>query len=163
MIGRNIAPVVPAAVILLTVASVVRIVSQSGKYVVERFGRLRAVLGPGINCILPVIRRSRIASRCPSGSCRLRARTRSPPTTCGRKSAPLSWTRCSPIARIREALANIVDDCGIEATRAAMLQQLNAPAAPYATSAIACAIRDGGVEAAQHQVAMRHVEVPANR
>ncbi len=33
----------------------VRIVPQSQKYVVERFGRLRVVLGPGINLIVPFI------------------------------------------------------------------------------------------------------------
>ena len=42
-----------AAFLFITVWLAVRIVPQSEKYVVERFGRLRAVLGPGINFILP--------------------------------------------------------------------------------------------------------------
>ncbi|MEO1749337.1 MAG: SPFH domain-containing protein, partial [Pseudomonadota bacterium] len=33
----------------------VRIVPQSEKFVVERFGRLHSVLGPGINLIVPVL------------------------------------------------------------------------------------------------------------
>lgn len=37
----------------------VRIVPQSEKYVVERFGRLRSVLGPGINIIVPFLDRVR--------------------------------------------------------------------------------------------------------
>ena len=35
----------------------VRIVPQSEKHVVERFGRLRAVLGPGINFVVPFLDR----------------------------------------------------------------------------------------------------------
>jgi regulator of protease activity HflC (stomatin/prohibitin superfamily) len=35
----------------------VRIVPQSEKFVVERFGRLHAVLGPGINFIIPFLDR----------------------------------------------------------------------------------------------------------
>ena len=44
---QNAALIVLAVVILLAITSAVRIVPQSEKYVVERFGRLRAVLGPG--------------------------------------------------------------------------------------------------------------------
>ena len=47
LLGQNIALIVLAVVIFLAVRSAVRIVPQSEKYVVERFGRLRAVLGPG--------------------------------------------------------------------------------------------------------------------
>ena len=46
-----------AVLILVTVMMAVRIVPQSEKYVVERFGRLRAVLGPGINFIVPFVDR----------------------------------------------------------------------------------------------------------
>ncbi|MGR3660060.1 MAG: SPFH domain-containing protein [Paracoccaceae bacterium] len=44
-----------AAFIIISVYLGVRIVPQSEKYVVERFGRLRSVLGPGINFIVPFL------------------------------------------------------------------------------------------------------------
>lgn len=44
-----------AAFVIITIFKAVQIVPQSQKYVVERFGRLRAVLGPGINFVLPYI------------------------------------------------------------------------------------------------------------
>ena len=44
-----------ALFVILCVLLGVRIVPQSEKFVVERFGRLRAVLGPGINLIVPFI------------------------------------------------------------------------------------------------------------
>lgn len=50
-----------AALLILAVFLGVRIVPQSEKHVVERFGRLRAVLGPGINIIVPFI--DRVAHR----------------------------------------------------------------------------------------------------
>ncbi|MEM9249349.1 MAG: SPFH domain-containing protein [Pseudomonadota bacterium] len=46
-----------AAFLILAVFLGVKVVPQSEKYVVERFGRLRAVLGPGINLIVPFIDR----------------------------------------------------------------------------------------------------------
>jgi regulator of protease activity HflC (stomatin/prohibitin superfamily) len=46
-----------AAMILLVVWLSVRIVPQSEQHVVERFGRLRSVLGPGINFIVPFLDR----------------------------------------------------------------------------------------------------------
>lgn len=55
LIGQNATLIVLAAVIFLAVTMGVRIVPQSEKYVVERFGRLRAVLGPGINFIVPFL------------------------------------------------------------------------------------------------------------
>ena len=57
LLGRNIALIVLAVVILLAISAAVRIVPQSEKFVVERFGRLRAVLGPGINVIMPFLDR----------------------------------------------------------------------------------------------------------
>ncbi|TMV57987.1 SPFH/Band 7/PHB domain protein, partial [Thioclava sp. BHET1] len=42
---------------LLSIYLAVRIVPQSQKHVVERFGRLRAVLGPGINFVVPFVDR----------------------------------------------------------------------------------------------------------
>ena len=44
-----------AILLILIVVKGVKIVPQSEKYVVERFGRLSAVLGPGINIIVPFI------------------------------------------------------------------------------------------------------------
>lgn len=53
--GVNIVWLLLAGFIILSILLGVRIVPQSEKYVVERFGRLRAVLGPGINLIVPFI------------------------------------------------------------------------------------------------------------
>ena len=55
--GGGIAVLLVAAFILLCIYLGVRIVSQSEKHVVERFGRLRSVLGPGINFIVPFLDR----------------------------------------------------------------------------------------------------------
>ena len=53
LLGENI------VIVLLTIATVlgIRIVPQSEKHVVERFGRLHSVLGPGINLIVPYLDR----------------------------------------------------------------------------------------------------------
>ncbi|MGB0799118.1 MAG: SPFH domain-containing protein [Planktomarina sp.] len=45
--------------VLLIIFRGIRIVPQSEKHVVERFGRLKAVLGPGINFIVPFLDRVR--------------------------------------------------------------------------------------------------------
>ncbi|SFA55062.1 Regulator of protease activity HflC, stomatin/prohibitin superfamily [Paracoccus halophilus] len=253
-LSQNIALIVLAVVIFFAVTSAVRIVPQSEKYVVERFGRLRSVLGPGINFIMPFLDRvahriSVLERQLPTASqdaitadnvlvqveTSVFYRIIEPEKTVYRirdVDAAIATTvagivrseigameldqvqsnRAQLIERIRDALANIVDDWGIEvtraeildvnldqATRAAMLQQLNAERArraqvteaegkrravelaadgdlyaaeqqakakrlladaeAYATSAIATAIREGGIEAAQYQVAMRQVEV----
>lgn len=55
MQGGTVVLILVAAFILLCILLGVRIVSQSEKHVVERFGRLRAVLGPGINLIVPFL------------------------------------------------------------------------------------------------------------
>ena len=55
--GAGIATLLLAAFILICIYKGVRIVSQSEKHVVERFGRLRTVLGPGINFIVPFLDR----------------------------------------------------------------------------------------------------------
>ncbi len=55
MAGDNIVWLLLAGLLIICVFLGVRIVPQSEKYVVERFGRLRAVLGPGINLIVPFI------------------------------------------------------------------------------------------------------------
>ncbi|MEM7290843.1 MAG: SPFH domain-containing protein, partial [Pseudomonadota bacterium] len=53
----NIVYIIAAILLFIIVFRAVKIVPQSEKYVVERFGRLRAVLGPGINLIVPFIDR----------------------------------------------------------------------------------------------------------
>lgn len=55
--GGNLVLVLLAAFLVLVVFWGVRIVPQSEKYVVERFGRLRSVLGPGLNLIVPFLDR----------------------------------------------------------------------------------------------------------
>ena len=47
--------ILAAVLLILVVFKGIKIVPQSEKYVVERFGRLSAVLGPGINLIVPFI------------------------------------------------------------------------------------------------------------
>ncbi len=55
-IGQDNLPALMLAVfILVAIWLGVRIVPQSEKHVVERFGRLRSVLGPGINFIVPFL------------------------------------------------------------------------------------------------------------
>ena len=55
--GGNLVVILLAGVVILAILLGVRIVPQSEKYVVERFGRLRSVLGPGINLIVPLVDR----------------------------------------------------------------------------------------------------------
>lgn len=55
--GGNAVLLALAVFIILCIFLGVRIVPQSQKFVVERFGRLRAVLGPGINFIVPFLDR----------------------------------------------------------------------------------------------------------
>jgi regulator of protease activity HflC (stomatin/prohibitin superfamily) len=57
--GGNIVLILIAALIIISIFLGVRIVSQSEKHVVERFGRLRVVLGPGLNFIVPFLDRVR--------------------------------------------------------------------------------------------------------
>ena len=59
LLGQNIVWLLLAGFIIIIIMSGVRIVPQSEKYVVERFGRLHAVLGPGINFIVPFLDRVR--------------------------------------------------------------------------------------------------------
>lgn len=54
-LGQNIAFVFLTVFIIVCIYAGVRIVPQSEQHVVERFGRLRAVLGPGINFIVPFL------------------------------------------------------------------------------------------------------------
>ncbi len=61
LIGGNLVLILLALLIIFAIAAAVRIVPQSEKHVVERFGRLRSVLGPGINLIVPFL--DRVAHR----------------------------------------------------------------------------------------------------
>ena len=170
-----------AVLILVTVMMAVRIVPQSEKYVVERFGRLRAVLGPGINFIVPFVDRvkhkiSILERQLPTArqdaitadnvlvqvETSVFYRILEPEKTVYRirdVDAAIATTvagivrseigqmeldqvqsnRSQLIARVKEAVANAVDDWGVEVTRAeildvalddatrhAMMQQLNA-------------------------------------
>ena len=54
-VGNNAVWIVLVGFIITTILLGVRIVPQSEKHVVERFGRLRSVLGPGINLIVPFL------------------------------------------------------------------------------------------------------------
>ena len=58
-LGQNLVFLLLALLIIVSIFAGVRIVAQSEKYVVERLGRLRAVLGPGINFIVPFLDRVR--------------------------------------------------------------------------------------------------------
>ncbi len=55
--GSNLVLVLIALFIIIVIFAGVRIVPQSEKFVVERFGRLRVVLGPGFNLIVPFLDR----------------------------------------------------------------------------------------------------------
>ena len=57
ILENNLAFLLLAALIVILIVKAVKIVPQSEQHVVERFGRLRAVLGPGINMIVPFIDR----------------------------------------------------------------------------------------------------------
>lgn len=180
-IGTNAVWIALAVLLIVTAFLAVRIVPQSDKYVVERFGRLHSVLGPGLNMIvpfldsvahkvsilerqLPVARQDAITAdnvlvqvetsvfyriiepektvyriRDVNGAIAA--------TVAGIVRAEIGTmeldevqsNRSRVIEKIRDSLANVVDDWGIEvtraeildvnldeATRAAMLQQLNA-------------------------------------
>ncbi|RWR27766.1 SPFH/Band 7/PHB domain protein [Sinirhodobacter populi] len=180
-IGDNAILIAIAIFLILAVFLGVRIVPQSEKHVVERFGRLHAVLGPGINFIVPFL--DRVAHRVSVLERQLPTsrqdaitadnvlvqvetsvfyRIVEPEKTVYRirdvdgaiattvagivraeigkmELDAVQSNRSSLIATIQENLANMVDDWGIEvtrveiidvnldeATRAAMLQQLNA-------------------------------------
>lgn len=170
-----------AAFIIICIFLGVRIVPQSEKHVVERFGRLRAVLGPGINFIVPFLDKVRhkisiLERQLPTASqdaitrdnvlvqveTSVFYRITEPEKTVYRirdVDAAIATTvagivrsgigemdldevqsnRNELINKIKEQVANAVDDWGIEVTRAeildvnldqatreAMLQQLNA-------------------------------------
>lgn len=180
-VGNNSVFLLLAALLVLAIVTGVRIVPQSEKYVVERFGKLRSVLGPGINLIVPFFDRvahkiSILERQLPTNSqdaitsdnvlvqveSSVFYRIIEPEKTVYRIrdiDAAIATTvagivrseigtleldevqsnRAQLIIRIQAALEKIVDDWGIEvtraeildvnldeATRSAMLQQLNA-------------------------------------
>ncbi|MFA3915840.1 SPFH domain-containing protein [Ruegeria hyattellae] len=55
LVSSNILYLLAAILIVLVVFKGIKIVPQSEKYVIERFGRLHSVLGPGINFIVPFL------------------------------------------------------------------------------------------------------------
>lgn len=251
--GLNTVWIAIAIFVIVSIFLGVRVVPQSEKHVVERFGRLKEVLGPGINFVVPFLDRvahrvSVLERQLPNASqdaitadnvlvkveTSVFYRVTEPEKTVYRirdVDAAIATTvagivrseigkieldqvqsnRAQLIERVREQVAAMVDDWGVEvtraeildvnldeATRAAMLQQLNAERArraqvteaegkrravelsadaelyraeqeakarritadaeAYATSVIAGAIREGGLEAAQFQIAMKQVE-----
>lgn len=55
LLSGNIVVLLLAGLVIITIFKGIKIVPQSEKYVVERLGRLKAVLGPGINFIVPFL------------------------------------------------------------------------------------------------------------
>ena len=55
LVTSNVIYLLGAILIILVIFKGVRIVPQSEKHVVERFGRLHSVLGPGINFVVPLL------------------------------------------------------------------------------------------------------------
>jgi regulator of protease activity HflC (stomatin/prohibitin superfamily) len=55
LLQNNLAWLLLALLVVVLIFKSVQIVPQSEQHVIERFGRLRAVLGPGINMIVPFI------------------------------------------------------------------------------------------------------------
>lgn len=181
ILGGNAVFLAIAAFIILCIFLGVRIVPQSEKHVVERFGRLRSVLGPGINFVVPFLDRvahkiSVLERQLPNASqdaitadnvlvkveTSVFYRITEPEKTVYRirdVDAAIATTvagivrseigkieldqvqsnRSQLIERVREQVTAMVDDWGVEVTRAeildvnldeqtraAMLQQLNA-------------------------------------
>ena len=253
LLGENIVIVLLAIAIISAVGLGVRIVPQSEKHVVERFGRLHSVLGPGINLIVPYLDRvahkiSVLERQLPTAmqdaitadnvlvkvETSVFYRITQPEKTVYRirdvddaiattvagivrseigkmELDEVQSNRNDLIEKIRASVATMVDDWGIEvtraeildvnlddATRAAMLKQLNAERArraqvieaegrkrtvelaadaqlyeaeqiakarriqveaeAFATSVVAQAIAENGIEAAQYQVALKQVD-----
>lgn len=55
LLNGNLVVLLLAALVIITIFKSIKIVPQSEKFVVERLGRLRSVLGPGINFIVPFL------------------------------------------------------------------------------------------------------------
>jgi regulator of protease activity HflC (stomatin/prohibitin superfamily) len=61
VLGSGFLYILVALLLIFLIFRAVKIVPQSDKYVVERFGRLHSVLGPGINLVVPLL--DRVAHR----------------------------------------------------------------------------------------------------
>jgi regulator of protease activity HflC (stomatin/prohibitin superfamily) len=57
LLQQNIVYLLLAVLFVVLILKAVRIVTQSEQHVIERFGRLHSVLGPGINMIIPFLDR----------------------------------------------------------------------------------------------------------
>jgi regulator of protease activity HflC (stomatin/prohibitin superfamily) len=218
-LGGNLVILLIAIFVIISVMLGVRIVPQSEKYVVERLGRLKTVLGPGVNLIVPFLdtvahRISILERQLPNSrqdaitadnvlvqvETSVFYRIMQPERTVYRIrdiDAAISTTvagivrseigsmeldevqsnRARLTTRIRESLAGVVDDWGIEvtraelldvnlddATRAAMLQQLNAERARRAQVTEAEGLKravelkaDGDLYAAEQEAKARRV------
>ncbi|NOD83550.1 SPFH domain-containing protein [Ruegeria sp. HKCCD6119] len=55
LLSSNIIYLLAAVLVVIVIFKGIKIVPQSEKYVIERFGRLHSVLGPGINFIVPLL------------------------------------------------------------------------------------------------------------
>ncbi len=223
-LGGNAVALALAVFLILCLFLAVRVVPQSEKFVVERFGRLRSVLGPGLNFIVPFLDRvahriSVLERQLPTTSqdaitadnvlvqvqSSVFYRITEPEKTVYRirdvdpaiattvagivrseigmmELDQVQSNRSAVIAKIQASLAQIVDDWGIqvtrveildvnldEATRAAMLQQLNAERARRAQvteaegrkRAVELAA-DGDLYAAEQAAKARRIEADAD-
>lgn len=222
-IGGNLVLLLFALFVVVSIFLGVRIVPQSEKFVIERFGRLHAVLGPGINLIVPFL--DRVAHRISVLERQLPTNTQDaitsdnvlvqvdtsvfyriiePEKTVYRirdvdgaimttvagivrseigqmELDQVQSNRSNLIAAVKAQLADQVDDWGIEvtraeildvnldaATRAAMLQQLNAERARRAQVTEAEGRKravelqaEGELYAAQKQAEARRVQADA--
>jgi len=218
-IGGNAVYLAIAAFIIVSLFLGVRIVPQSEKHVVERFGSLRAVLGPGINFVIPFLDRvahkitilerqlpNALQDAITADNVLVKVETSvfyritEPEKTVYRirdvdgaiattvagivrseigkmELDQVQSNRSELIGKVRELVAAMVDDWGIEvtraevldvnldeATRAAMLQQLNAERARRANVTEAEGKRravelkaDGDLYAAEQEAKARRV------
>ena len=240
--GAPIVLLLIALFVVLVILKGVRVVPQSEQHVVERFGRLRSVLKPGLNLIVPFLDKvahkvSILERQLPNAEqdaitsdnvlvqveTSVFYRILEPERTVYRirdvdgaiattvagivraeigkmELDEVQSNRSSLISQIQALVKDAVDDWGIQVTRAeildvnldqatrdAMLQQLNAERArraqvteaegkkravelaadaerisaeaeAYATETVAKAINQNGIEAAQYQVALKQVE-----
>jgi len=223
LLGGNAVWLAIAVLVIVTLYKGIKIVPQSEKHVVERFGRLRTVLGPGINFIIPFLdvvahRISVLERQLPNAeqdaittdNVLLKVETSvfyritEPEKTVYRirdVDAAIATTvagivrseigkieldavqsnRADLIHKIRDQVVAMVDDWGIEvtraeildvnldaATRAAMLQQLNAERARRAQVTEAEGRKrsvelaaDADLYAAEQQAKARRVEADA--
>ncbi len=218
-IGGNLIILLLALFIIVSLFKGVKIVPQADKFVVERFGQLKKVLGPGLNFIVPFLdtvahKVSILERQLPNSrqdaitadnvlvqvETSVFYRIMAPEKTVYRirdVDAAIATTvagivrselgsmeldevqhnRARLTTRIRESLESVVDDWGIEvtraelldvnldeATRAAMLQQLNAERARRAQVTEAEGLKravelkaDGELYAAQREAEARRV------